>query len=531
MNQENIKRRLIALRSFSKVVITKIKYKSIIASEVIIRSLRKLLTKIRNNKKKISIGVATACVFVICGVSLINGLTAYEYSYNGQTLGIVTEEESVYDGIEEAEQTLTKEVGAKVVIDKEKDIKVEKVVRNIVAAATDEAGDETEVVDALTSIDNIKVVTYSINITDTVEDNPSGVTSQAITKESDEATPHAIDNKSDEVTTHAIYLDTEEHAQNVLDSVKAKFTQDIPKGELVEASFDESVTISEGEAFIEDIVTTKAAFNTIMTGGIKEKVHRVKEGESVAYISVKYNIDKKQLRKWNPSIKADEIIYPNQKIQLRERIPLLNVVTKRNTVITEVYDADIKYVDTDKLYKGMEKVIKKGKSGNHTVNADIIERNGKQIDRTALSEVVHKQPVAQVVMRGTKERPKEIGAGHYFYPMNGKFSSPFGPRWGRIHKGIDISGPEGTDIFAADAGVVVEAGDTSNGYGLAIKIDHGNGRATYYAHNSKALVKVGDIVFRGQHIAESGNTGSSTGPHLHFETRFNEVAKDPQKYL
>lgn len=134
-------------------------------------------------------------------------------------------------------------------------------------------------------------------------------------------------------------------------------------------------------------------------------------------------------------------------------------------------------------------------------------------------------------MRGTREEGEKIGKGFYDQPIDGTFTSGFGQRWGKLHAGVDFGVPVGTDVKAADAGVVTEAGETSNGYGIAVKISHRDGRETYYAHNSKVVVKVGDKVYRGQHIAESGNTGRSTGPHLHFETIFNGVKDDPMKYL
>ncbi len=466
------------------------------------KAAKKTVCAIGANKKKVAIGALTACAFAFCGLATFNALTAYEYSYDGQTLGIVAEPECVYDGIEQAEETLTKEIGAQVVIDKNEDIQVKRVLKD-----TDKVGEEEDVVNALTSIEKIKVVSYALNITST------------------------IDKKTGETTTHSIYLDTKEHVDEVLNKIKSEYTKDIEPKKLLEVKFEEGISATESKVLLEDIIDTPAAIKFINTGGIEEKIHVVKLGDSVASIASKYDVSRKNLKKWNSKIKDDNILYVGQEIQLREQIPLLHVITKQNVTITEDFDAQIKYDDTDNLYKGQEIVTKEGKSGNRTVNADIIERNGKQIDRIDLSFVVHKEPTISEVMRGTKERPDKIGKGYYSDPMSGSHTSSFGNRWGRLHAGMDIAGPSGTNVYAADAGVVTSAGSTSNGYGIAVRIDHGKGRTTYYAHNSKVLVKVGDIVYRGQQIAESGNTGNSTGPHLHFETRFGGVAKDPAKYL
>lgn len=107
----------------------------------------------------------------------------------------------------------------------------------------------------------------------------------------------------------------------------------------------------------------------------------------------------------------------------------------------------------------------------------------------------------------------------YIWPAQGVLTSRFGPRWGRMHQGIDIAGPVGTPIVAAAAGTVIFAGWNSGGYGNLVKIWHDNGSVTYYAHNSRILVRENQRVEQGQLIAEMGSTGFSTGPHVHFEIR------------
>ena len=99
-----------------------------------------------------------------------------------------------------------------------------------------------------------------------------------------------------------------------------------------------------------------------------------------------------------------------------------------------------------------------------------------------------------------------------------------------FHEGLDFPAPTGTPIFAAAAGVVIAA-EFHPDYGNMLDIDHGNDIMTRYAHASVLYVKVGDIVKRGQHIADIGTTGRSTGPHLHFEVRIKGAAQDPRKFL
>lgn len=105
----------------------------------------------------------------------------------------------------------------------------------------------------------------------------------------------------------------------------------------------------------------------------------------------------------------------------------------------------------------------------------------------------------------------------YIWPAKGVFTSGYGKRWGRMHKGIDIAAPVGTPIMAAADGEVISAGWNSGGFGNLVKILHSDGTVTLYAHNSKIHVRKGQFVKQGQHISNMGSTGFSTGPHLHFE--------------
>ncbi|AHB88777.1 M23 family aminopeptidase NlpD [Thermosynechococcus sp. NK55a] len=106
---------------------------------------------------------------------------------------------------------------------------------------------------------------------------------------------------------------------------------------------------------------------------------------------------------------------------------------------------------------------------------------------------------------------------NFIWPARGVLTSGFGPRWGRMHRGIDIAAPIGTPIYAAAAGVVTYSQWNSGGYGNLVEIRHADGTLTLYAHNHRNLVRVGQYVEQGQQIAEMGSTGRSTGPHVHFE--------------
>ena len=124
----------------------------------------------------------------------------------------------------------------------------------------------------------------------------------------------------------------------------------------------------------------------------------------------------------------------------------------------------------------------------------------------------------------------QASAAGFVWPVHGVLTSSFGWRWGRMHEGIDLAVPSGTPVVASAAGTVIVAG-WMGGYGNLVVIDHGNGLATAYGHNTSVAVSYGQTVAQGQLISYSGSTGHSTGPHVHFEVRVNGAPVDPLGYL
>lgn len=113
--------------------------------------------------------------------------------------------------------------------------------------------------------------------------------------------------------------------------------------------------------------------------------------------------------------------------------------------------------------------------------------------------------------------PGGLASRGYLWPAKGVLTSGFGPRWGRMHRGIDIAAPTGTPIIASAAGKVIYARWNDGGFGYLVELEHADGTMTRYAHNSRILVREGQTVAQGQQVSEMGSTGFSTGPHLHFE--------------
>ena len=156
----------------------------------------------------------------------------------------------------------------------------------------------------------------------------------------------------------------------------------------------------------------------------------------------------------------------------------------------------------------------------------IMNANKRHDDRLAIGE--------KLIIPGGRHRAAYTASraiqARFIWPTSGEFTSPYGYRWGRIHAGIDVANDPATPVRAARAGRIVYAGWQS-GYGNTVVIDHGSDYSTLYAHLHSFAVAVGNYVQTGQFIAYMGNTGNSTGTHLHFEIRVGDKPVNPMNYL
>ncbi len=208
---------------------------------------------------------------------------------------------------------------------------------------------------------------------------------------------------------------------------------------------------------------------------------------------------------------------------------LLTVCSSLTTMTTEAYVPAPDEYNDETLYTGVRVTTEAGIDGSVNVTTVSSYVNGELADSQEQREITDYGTPAKVAV-GTKPRPAGVGTGTFSMPTSGRLSSPFGMRWGRMHNGVDLAAPIGTPIYAADEGVVISS-EYKGSYGNLVIIDHQNGYKTYYAHNSENLVSVGDTITKGDLIAKMGSTGRSTGPHLHFEVRYNDQPQDPMNYI
>lgn len=315
----------------------------------------------------------------------------------------------------------------------------------------------------------------------------------------------------------------EEDAKNILDTYLSTFTQG---NENIVAEFIADVKVEKNYVPKSSIKSKEEVYESFLAGKVVS--YEPAAGESLSYIASKYNTTKETIKDTN-NLESEEVFGKILDIYTGE--PILSVKTVERVVGEfEIPYETVSTEDAD-LYRGRYEVDVKGVCGTKYVNSYITRINGEVTEEEIVEETVLKEPVNQVQRVGTKEPPPSVGTGSFSMPTSGKLTSPYGARWGRKHAGIDVAAKTGTPIYAADNGIVTEAQYKNNGYGNFISIDHGNGFVTYYAHCSEIKISKGDVVAKGDLIATVGNTGRSTGPHLHFEIRLDGESQNPYNYV
>ena len=446
-----------------------------------------------DHKKGMLMVFAIAMMVVMGAAGVLNYCTAYEYSYNGQKLGLVKEKDDVLQITDLVQGALTEEKNMKIVIDAKDDITFHR------KLALDESqiDDSEQVLKRLTYMGDLKV----------------------------KATGIYVDGKKIGA------VQDRKTAEKALKDVADKYTKEGDNIEVESVRFLEKVDIKTANTDLEDLHSEEEMVDLLCTSGEKETVHKVVAGDTLHSIAKKYDVWEDQLLADNNGINSKKLEVGSN-IIVKQQAPVLTYEVVEKITYDKVIEHKVEEQKSADIYEGMTETQQAGSDGLSEITARVTLQNGKKVEEEDLVTTVKEEPVTEVVLVGTKERPPTVGSGKYIWPLKDSFTqtSGFGSRWGRQHKGIDLAVSVGTTVYAADGGTVVEA-QYSGSYGNVVMIDHQNGQETRYAHNSKLLVKKGDKVYQGQPIAKSGNTGRSTGPHVHFEIRFNGEPRNPLNYL
>ncbi len=344
--------------------------------------------------------------------------------------------------------------------------------------------------------------------------------------------------------------DKKETIEKILNEVKAPYIKGT-EGETVD--FVKNVDIRCG-LYPASQVMSEDQLRALFSTSANPMYYTIADKDYLSDILEKTGVSKATLYSLNPGLDDTKLI-PGKKLLISQPDVYLGVQVTRDVTYTENISYSTTRIKDDSLSVNQTKVKTEGKNGEKTITAKVVYVDGVKQSSDIITSEVTKAPVAKEIYVGTKAKSyssgsssssssiyryvssaaasSSVGKGSFIRPIDGGYiSCGFGGYSG--HTGTDFtyrSGAYGKPVYASAAGTVVYAQASGSGYGNMIKIDHGNGLVTYYAHLSSIGVKVGQTVSQGQYIGAIGATGRTTGPHVHFEIRINGVAVNAMNYL
>ncbi|MBF7097722.1 M23 family metallopeptidase [Alkalibacter mobilis] len=445
------------------------------------------------NKKAIKqIGAGVLVLAIVATTSgYYKSVQGYSVTFNDQEIGMVKNIEDFTEGIEIVKENLSEKYGKEIVF--QSDVKFER-----------------------TTIDNSKLL-------EDPQESAKAIEATNVTLSVEGA---VIVIEGEEVAVLSSYEEAELVIENVISNyVNLEENQKIA----TEPEIDQEYEIVEKLVPFGSIRETEDVVNFIMQGTDEIFEYEIQTGDTSWDIAVNRGININDLVAANPD-KNIEDLHPGEVIKLTEAKPYLDVSVVKEEIYSEKISFETTYQKDSSIYVGKTKEITPGVNGVKEITALVSYENGIQVSKEVVNESVIKEPVTQVVAKGTKPLPPAQGTGRFGMPTSGRVSVINKPGSHSGSRAVDIANSKGTAIYASDAGRVTRASWYSS-YGYTIIIDHGNGYQTLYAHLSSMNVSVGQNVSKGQKIAGMGSTGRSTGSHLHFEIRYKGQRQVITKYF
>jgi murein DD-endopeptidase MepM/ murein hydrolase activator NlpD len=283
----------------------------------------------------------------------------------------------------------------------------------------------------------------------------------------------------------------------------------------------------------------------------KDEEYVVQPGDTIETVAFNNKLGVEEFLIVNPEFtSSNNLLSVGQKVSIALIDPIFSIVVEKH--IVEDMDKPYETVEKDdsSLYVGTTKVQTEGVNGVQRVTEKVKYINGDAQPAVITNYTTITEPINKVVLKGTKSYSSgytgggtpAVVSGNWGWPTIYPYivTSEFKYRWGKLHAGLDISGCGfGSPIYSIGSGTVTQVvtgcpgqgyyGSTcGGGYGNVVYIDHGNGMIVKYGHLSTVNASVGQTVSKGQVIGTMGNSGSSTGTHLHFEVRINGTAVNPR---
>ena len=328
-------------------------------------------------------------------------------------------------------------------------------------------------------------------------------------------------------------------------------------GSIIENIYiDDKITITESYISTDEIIFTDVTTLTkyLLFGSLdKDEEYVVKPGDTIETVAFNNKLAVEEFLIVNPEFTSSKnLLSAGQTVSIALIDPIFDLVVEKHVVEDMPKHFETIEKDDDSMYIGESEVEVEGVDGVQRVTEKIKYVNGEAQPAIITGSTVITEAVDKVVLKGTKER--STGSSEYYtgpisvmnsgswgwptiYPY--VITSEFGYRWGKLHAGLDISGCGfGSPIYSIGDGVVIETttgcpghgyyGNPCGGYyGNSVVINHGGGITVYYAHLYTVDVYTGQTVTKGQFIGTMGDSGSSTGTHLHYEVRMNDEPFNP----
>ena len=331
---------------------------------------------------------------------------------------------------------------------------------------------------------------------------------------------------------------SEEEAKQIIAEIQAPYIAKMSEdgSEIFEVGLVEAVSFETIATDPTTIKTAVAVEEFLVKGTNRNETYVVQRGDWFEKIAADHDMSNSELKAANPELNYN-LIYAGDEVNLIVPDPFVSVATYEKATYEEDIEYGTEYTTSSSYYKDESRVVRSGKEGTKEVVANIKKVNGESVEVEVLEETVLEEPRARLIAQGTKAIPQLKGTGVFQYPvqvssLSSRFGSRVHPITGRpdFHTGVDWPKAKGTPVKAADGGTVTFAGWKS-GYGYVVYIDHGAGFETRYAHMSAVYVSKGEKVYKDKSIGAVGNTGNSTGSHLHFEVRKYGAASNPYNFL
>jgi len=431
----------------------------------------------------------------------------YQVYLDGESLGIVNDKAKLEKYIDDRGEHLKR----KYKVDKVYGPSTLEIKKNI--TFSDKINTEEEIYNKINELKPFTIKGYQFNIENEFSDQIVYVIDSKIFEEAVENTIETFVGKN----TYNLYKnDGQLKIETVGNVVENVYLEDNITFKETNIPTDEKIYLDKSEL---------AQFLLFGTTDSQQK-YKVMVGDTIETVAFNNKISIEEFLISNPEFNSkSNLLFPGQEVMIGIPDPRIRVVVEEHMVrdVVSEYKPEIRY-DEDRII-GDDEIVRKGENGLTRVTQKTKTINGVIVYVDPISNEELKPAISQIIVKG-KKNPPHIGnsyswtwptaSGYVITTNYGYRTNPFSNKR-ELHQALDIALGYGANIYTANNGVVTKIGYEAGGYGNYIVVNHNNGYYTLYAHLSRALVSVGQVVPSGYLIAYMGSTGASTGPHLHFE--------------